>query len=122
VGASEFLGYDTVEAQGLVQALIVKGQEVSESQEGQEVLLVLNQTPFYGESGGQMGDTGVMTSDEGLIIDIQNTTKKLGDLHVHQGIIKQGKARAGQPLTLKVDAERRNLLRANHSATHLLHA
>jgi alanyl-tRNA synthetase len=122
VGASEFLGYDTVEAQGLVQALIVKGQEVSESQEGQEMLLVLNQTPFYGESGGQMGDTGVMTSDEGLIIDIQNTTKKLGDLHVHQGIIKQGKVRVGQPLTLKVDAERRNLVRANHSATHLLHA
>lgn len=121
-GASEFLGYDAIEAQGLVQTLIVKGQEVAESQEGQEVLLVMNQTPFYGESGGQMGDTGLMTSDEGLIIDIQNTTKKLGNLHVHQGVIKKGKVQLGQPLNLKVDAERRNLLRANHSATHLLHA
>ena len=122
IGASEFLGYDAIEAQGLVQTLIVKGQEVAESQEGQEVLLVMNQTPFYGESGGQMGDTGLMTSDEGLLIDIQNTTKKLGNLHVHQGVIKKGKVKLGQPLTLKVDAERRNLLRANHSATHLLHA
>ena len=122
IGASEFLGYDAIEAQGLVQTLIVKGQEVAENQEGQEVLLVMNQTPFYGESGGQMGDTGLMTSDEGLLIDIQNTTKKLGNLHVHQGVIKKGKVKLGQPLTLKVDAERRNLLRANHSATHLLHA
>lgn len=122
IGANEFLGYDAVEAQGLVQTLIVKGQEVADSHEGQEVLLVLNQTPFYGESGGQMGDTGLMTSDEGLIIEIQNTTKKLGDLYVHQGLIKKGNVRLGQPLILKVDEERRNLLRANHSATHLLHA
>ncbi|AIL12479.1 alanyl-tRNA synthetase [Candidatus Paracaedimonas acanthamoebae] len=121
-GASEFLGYDTVEAQGLVQTLIVKGQEVSESHEGQEVLLVLNQTPFYGESGGQMGDTGFMISDEELTIEIQNTTKKLSDLYVHHGLIKKGKVRLGQALTLKVNAERRNLLRANHSAIHLLHA
>ncbi|MBN9413250.1 MAG: alanine--tRNA ligase [Candidatus Paracaedimonas acanthamoebae] len=121
-GASEFLGYDTVEAQGLVQTLIINGQEVTESEEGQEVLLILNQTPFYGESGGQMGDTGLMISDEGLAIEIQNTTKKLGNLHVHQGLIKKGKVQLGQTLTLKVDIERRNLLRANHSATHLLHA
>ncbi len=122
VGASEFLGYDTTEAQGLVQALVIKGQEINEGVEGQEVLLVLNQTPFYGESGGQMGDTGVMTSDEGIIIEIQNTTKKLGDLFVHQGHIKKGNVQRGQALTLKVDTVRRNLLRANHSATHLLHA
>lgn len=122
IGASEFLGYDTDVAQGLVQALIVKGQDVNESHEGQEVLLVLNQTPFYGESGGQMGDTGFMSSDAEILIEIQNTTKKLGDLHVHQGLVKKGKIKLGQPLTLQVDVERRNRLRANHSATHLLHA
>ncbi len=122
VGASEFLGYDTTEAQGLVQALVIKGQEIKEGSEGQEVLLVLNQTPFYGESGGQMGDTGLMTSDEGAIIEIHNTTKKLGNVFVHQGLIKKGNVQHGQVLTLKVDMSRRNLLRANHSATHLLHA
>lgn len=122
IGASEFLGYEAVEAQGLVQALIVKGQEVDESHEGQDVLLVLNQTPFYGESGGQMGDTGLMTFGTETLIEIQNTTKKLGDLHVHQGVVRKGHLKRGQALTLQVDVERRNLLRANHSATHLLHA
>lgn len=122
IGASEFLGYDTTEAQGLVQALVIKGQEINEGSEGQELFLVLNQTPFYGESGGQMGDTGLMVSDEGVIIEIQNTTKKLGDLFVHQAFIKKGNVQRGHALTLKVDTSRRNLLRANHSATHLLHA
>jgi len=119
-GATDFLGYDTESAEGVVLALISGGQEVDALQAGQEGAVVLNQTPFYGESGGQVGDTGVMLG-EGVRFVVSDTQKKLGDLFVHLGRVESGALKQGMPLTLEVDHVRRGAIRANHSATHLLH-
>ena len=120
VGATEFLGYGTVEAQGSVVALIVGGEEVGEAGAGAEVHVVTNQTPFYGESGGQMGDHGALFAPD-LEIDVTDTRKELSDLHVHVANVKHGKLKLGDDVTMSVDNVRRDKLRANHSATHLLH-
>jgi alanyl-tRNA synthetase len=120
VGATEFLGYETETAEGVVLALLKDGSEVQELKAGEVGLLVLNQTPFYGESGGQVGDTGTMQG-EGARLWVTGTEKKLGDLFVHRVTVEHGTARAGQSLELAVDRERRSSVRANHSATHLLH-
>jgi alanyl-tRNA synthetase len=119
-GATEFLGYETVEAQGRVVALIVDGQEVDEAGPGTEVQVVTNQTPFYGESGGQMGDQGALFAPE-LEVAIGDTRKELGDLHVHVGKVRHGTLKVGADVTMSVDDVRRDKLRANHSATHLMH-
>jgi alanyl-tRNA synthetase len=121
VGATEFLGYDTESAEGQVRALVVGGKETDQAATGTEVQIVLNQTPFYGESGGQMGDSGVMTGAKGLTVEITDTQKRLGELHVHVGVVKSGALKVGESLELRVDGARRSALRANHSATHLLH-
>ncbi len=120
VGATEFLGYDTEGAEGVVAALIRGGAEVERLEAGQEGLLVLNQTPFYAESGGQVGDTGIMTAP-GVRVRVRNTQKKLGDLFVHDVVVELGEIRVGAPLELQVEHGRRGSIRANHSATHLLH-
>ncbi len=120
VGATEYLGYETERAEGVVGALVSGGQEVEVLEAGQNGLVVLNQTPFYGESGGQVGDTGVMTA-VGLRVRVTNTQKKLGDLFVHEASVELGALRKGQALELEVDHSRRSAIRANHSATHLLH-
>jgi alanyl-tRNA synthetase len=120
VGATEYLGYETERAEGVVGALVSGGQEVEVLEAGQKGLLVLNQTPFYGESGGQVGDMGVMTA-VGLRVLVTNTQKKLGDLFVHEVTVELGALRRGQALELEVDHSRRSAIRANHSATHLLH-
>ncbi|MDQ4135900.1 MAG: alanine--tRNA ligase, partial [Pseudomonadota bacterium] len=120
VGATEFLGYDTETAEGVVLALLREGQEVQELKAGETGLLVLNQTPFYAESGGQVGDTGAMRG-EGVRIRVTGTEKKLGDLWVHHVTVEEGTARPGLSLELAVDHGRRSAVRANHSATHLLH-
>lgn len=120
VGATEFLGYDVEAAEGVVAALVVGGASVKEASAGTEVSLVVNQTPFYAESGGQMGDIGTAEGDNGAI-EIRDTAKKLGDLWVHHGVVKSGRIAVGEPVKLSVDAARRTALRANHSATHLLH-
>ena len=120
-GASEFLGYETDVAEGIIEAIIVKNKMVNKAAVGDEVALVLNQTPFYGESGGQMGDIGTLTSNEGSEIRVTDTQKKLGTLHVHYGIVFYKPLTVGDIVELRVDTVRRDRLRANHSATHLLH-
>jgi len=119
VGASEFLGYETEEAEGKLVGIVVEGQRVETAAPGTKVALVLNQTPFYGESGGQAGDSGVIRGP-GYSIAVTETQKKLG-LHIHLGTIEGGAAKVGDDLHLAVDHGRRSRLRANHSATHLLH-
>lgn len=119
-GATEFLGYDTETAEGIVLALLKDGQEVQELKAGESGLVVLNQTPFYGESGGQVGDTGVMQG-EGARVFVTGTEKKLGDLFVHHVTVEHGSLKPNQSLELIVDHGRRSAVRSNHSATHLLH-
>jgi len=120
IGPTEFLGYEAEEAEGIVAAIIADGAEASELAEGRAGAIILNQTPFYGESGGQVGDTGVMMG-EGVRFRVTDTQKKLGDLFVHQGVVEEGALTLGAPLALSVDRRRRAAIRANHSATHLLH-
>jgi alanyl-tRNA synthetase len=122
VGATEFLGYDTETSEGKVVALVAGGERVDEAAAGQNVAIVCNQTPFYAESGGQIGDTGVISGAGGLRITVSDTRKKLGDLHVHIGHMESGRLRVGDDVVLKVGHARRTALRANHSATHLLQA
>ena len=121
LGATEFLGYETETAEGVVAALVKDGKDVDQLNSGDSGIIVLNQTPFYGESGGQVGDTGVMTGD-GVRVRITETQKKAGgDLFAHFGTVEQGVLKPGAALLLEVDHARRGAIRANHSATHLLH-
>jgi alanyl-tRNA synthetase len=120
LGAAEFLGYDTEIAEGVVTALVKDGKEIDNAKAGDSVAIVMNQTPFYAESGGQVGDTGVL-SGEGVRVRVTDTQKKAGDLYVHLGTVEQGTVKLGVPLQLEVDHARRTSIRANHSATHLLH-
>ncbi|MDH6229675.1 alanyl-tRNA synthetase [Mesorhizobium soli] len=120
VGATEFLGYDTEQAEGVVAALVKDGAVVQSADEGDTIDVVVNQTPFYGESGGQVGDTGTM-SGEGFAIEITETHKKGDGLFVHSGKVTKGSVKIGAPVEMKVDHERRTRLRSNHSATHLIH-
>ncbi len=122
VGATEFLGYEVERAEGRIVALVEKGARVERAGPGADVALIVNQTPFYGESGGQVGDSGVIVGGGGARVAIRDTQKKLGDLHVHMGTIAEGDVAVGDAVQLVVDGERRNKIRANHSATHLLHA
>jgi alanyl-tRNA synthetase len=119
-GATEFLGYDTEEAEGVVAALISDGKEATSLEKGSKGSIILNQTPFYAESGGQAGDTGLLVND-GVRFRVTDTQKKLGDLFVHTGVVEEGTIKRGQELVLKVDHARRAAIRGNHSATHLLH-
>ena len=121
-GATEFLGYEIQEAEGRVEALIANGDSVNTATEGTELLIILNQTPFYGESGGQQGDCGIFSIKDSTEITIRNTQKKLGDFHVHNCLVTRGEINVGDVVDAKVDREVRDRLRANHSATHLLHS
>ncbi len=120
VGATEFLGYETENAEGRILAIVVDGQQVDQAEAGTEAAVIVNQTPFYGESGGQMGDSGLLKCGDATL-DVTTTQKKLGDLHVHIGTLSGAALKVGDAVTLKVDHHRRSGLRANHSATHLLH-
>lgn len=120
LGTTEFLGYDTEQAEGIVEAIVVDGAEVAQAGRGDTVQLIVNQTPFYGESGGQMGDTGIIAGD-GVRINVTNTLKKGEGLFVHIGTVEEGVIKSGAEVILTVDHQRRSHLRANHSATHLLH-
>ena len=122
VGASEFLGYDAEEAEGKITALLVDGKTVQSAKAGDSIALIANQTPFYGESGGQGGDTGAIITATKARIAITDTQKKLGDLIVHLGKVEEGSVSVGDFAELKIDAARRDAIRAHHSATHLLHA
>src|ERR1700760_1711676 len=120
LGAREFLGYETESAEGAVAALVQDGKEVAQLKTGESGSIVLNQMPFYAESGGQVGDTGLMTG-EGVKFRVTDTQKKAGDLFVHVGTVEQGTLKPGTALQLEVDHTRRSSIRAHHSATHLLH-
>jgi alanyl-tRNA synthetase len=119
-GATPFLGYDTTSAGGSVQAILAGGARVDKASAGQEVDLVTDQSPFYGASGGQIGDLGKIVGPRGRV-EIKDTTKPAGDLIVHRGVVTEGEIAVGDPVALEVDGERRDQIRANHSATHLLH-
>ncbi|HEX3441469.1 MAG TPA: alanine--tRNA ligase [Pseudolabrys sp.] len=120
LGATEFLGYETESAEGVVSALVRDGKEVPELKAGEGGVVIVNQTPFYGESGGQVGDTGEMRR-EGVRLTVTETQKKAGDLFAHIVTVNEGSVKVGDPLLLDVDHARRTAIRQNHSATHLLH-
>jgi alanyl-tRNA synthetase len=120
LGATEFLGYNTESAEGEVTGLVVDGKPAPRAEAGQDVAVLLNQTPFYAESGGQVGDTGVIAGP-GFRIEVRDTQKKLGDLFAHMGRVTEGAVELGRPAVAVVDHERRSAIRAHHSATHLLH-
>ncbi len=120
IGLTEFLGYEKNKSEGIVLSLIKKGQEVNEISEGDEAELVTNQTPFYGESGGQIGDIGFI-SNTNSNFQVVDTQKKLGDIFVHQGKLVRGKIKIKDSVNLVIDSKRRANIRAYHSATHLLH-
>ena len=120
VGATEFLGYETETAEGVIRAIVKDGVEVEKLEAGERGSLILNQTPFYGESGGQVGDVGEIAAP-GFRAEVTDTRKKLGDLVVHDVTIVEGAARPGMAVELAVDHDARTATRANHSATHILH-
>jgi alanyl-tRNA synthetase len=120
-GATEFLGYTTEAAEGKIVALIKDGERVEKLSAGEEGMVVANQTPFYGESGGQVGDTGGLFTGEGAEFTISDTQKKLGDLVIHIGALRKGSLSVGDVADFRVDSRLRASTRANHSATHLAH-
>lgn len=122
VGGTEFLGYETLQAEGRISALIVDGKETDSIKAGQKAAVVTNQTPFYGESGGQVGDTGTIAISDSVLFDVTDTQKKVGDLFVHLGVLKKGELKKDQDVLMTVDAERRAATARHHSVTHLLQA
>ena len=120
LGATEFLGYETNQAEGVVLSLLKNNKEVKSLNSGDEGMIISNQTPFYGESGGQVGDTGEITSGE-FKFKVNDVQKKLGDLFVHYGKVENGNINLNNNIEMKIDQERRDNIRAYHSATHLLH-
>jgi alanyl-tRNA synthetase len=120
VGATEFLGYDTEKAEGVVTALVRDGQIIDKAAQGETVSIIVNQTPFYAESGGQQGDAGFIYGD-GFVIEVTDTVKKADGVFVHQAMIREGKLATGDAVELVVAHDRRSRMRSNHSATHLLH-
>jgi alanyl-tRNA synthetase len=121
VGATEFLGYDAESAAGEIVALVKDGKEVKSLKSGDEAAIIVNQTPFYGESGGQVGDEGVIVGAKGALFRVTDTMKKAGGLFVHFGKVEKGGFKNGEAVDLDVDHANRAAIRANHSATHLLH-
>ena len=121
LGATEFLGYETESAEGVVLAIMRNGARVAEATLGDDVALIVNQTPFYAESGGQVGDTGVIFTAGGAELAVRATLRKAGDVHVHLANVTRGVLKQGDAVELRVDGRRRRQLRANHSVTHLLH-
>ncbi|MDE2012233.1 MAG: alanine--tRNA ligase [Alphaproteobacteria bacterium] len=122
LGVTEFLGYDSEEAEGHVTAIVRNGARVEKAGAGDTVRILTNQTPFYAESGGQIGDRGALFSARGGEGEVIDTEKKLGALHVHVVKLTRGELSVGEAVELRIDGERRRATRANHSATHLLHA
>jgi alanyl-tRNA synthetase len=121
LGATEFLGYATERAEGVVTGIVVDGAPVAQADAGAEAAVIVSQTPFYGESGGQVGDTGILFTAQGTEFAVRNTQKKLDDMHVHSGSIRKGTLKVDDAVELHVEGGRRTRLRANHSVTHLLH-
>ncbi len=120
LGTTEFLGYETNQAEGVISYLLKNNQEVDQLNENDEGMIIVNQTPFYGESGGQVGDTGEITTND-FRFEVTDVQKKIGDLFVHYGKVTKGSVKLHDNVELKINVERRNNTRAYHSATHLLH-
>tara|TARA_B100000427_G_scaffold208875_1_gene174028 strand:- start:5603 stop:7348 length:1746 start_codon:yes stop_codon:yes gene_type:complete len=120
IQTTEFLGYETNHAEGIILSLIKNNKEVKSINVGDEAMIILNQTPFYGESGGQIGDAGVIVSGD-FIFKVDDVQKKLGDLYVHYGKVEKGSIKLNDNVEMKIDIDRRENIRAYHSATHLLH-
>jgi len=121
LGATEFLGYEAEQAEAQVLALVVDGKRVEAAKPGEDAAVIVNQTPFYGESGGQVGDTGAITGANDAAVTVTNTQKHVNDLFVHLCRVDKGALKVGDEIRLDVDTERRRRIRANHSGTHLLH-
>ncbi|RXR28575.1 alanine--tRNA ligase [Sphingobium fluviale] len=121
-GATEFIGYGATSGEGQVVAIVREGKRVDSIGAGEDAIIVTNQTPFYGESGGQTGDAGRLSGADGFAATVSDTAKPLGRLHAHQVHVEAGALSVGASVNLAVDSERRDRIRANHSATHLLHA
>lgn len=119
-GATEFVGYTSEKAEGQIVAIVKDGSVVNKVKVGDDAIILTNQTPFYGESGGQMGDTGTMIDGDN-VFTVSDTGKKVGALHAHIGSVTEGSFETGRSVDLQVDGDRRSRLRANHSATHVLH-
>lgn len=122
VGATEFTGYTATTGEAQVVALVKDGKEVDSAKAGDVVTVIVNQTPFYGESGGQTGDSGTIAGADGLTIAVTDTAKPLGRLHAHNGSVEAGSIKVGDVVKLDIDVAHRDAIRANHSATHLVHA
>jgi alanyl-tRNA synthetase len=121
-GSTDFIGYSGHEGEGQVLAIVRAGKRVDSLAAGEQAIVLTNQTPFYGESGGQMGDAGTIRGDDDLEVEVADTSKPLGRLHAHHATLRSGTLKVGDAVRLEVDVERRSRIRANHSATHLLHA
>ena len=121
-GGTEFLGYDSTQAEGVVKALVVDGKETDTVSEGQKASVITNQTPFYGESGGQIGDTGVISAGGDTVFVVEDTQKKVGNLFIHQGVMKKGSLSVGKNVLMEIDEDRRAATARHHSVTHLLQA
>lgn len=120
-GSTEFTGYSADTGEGAVLALVKDGARVDQASAGDTVAIIVNQTPFYAESGGQVGDTGTISTDAGLHAVVTDTSKQLGRMFVHHAQVQAGTIRVGDAVKLQIDTTRRAQIRANHSATHLLH-
>ncbi len=121
-GNTEFIGYSSTQGEGEVLAIVKDGVNFDSATAGETVTIVTNQTPFYGESGGQMGDAGRITTQGGLVALVDDTAKPLGRVHAHHATVEAGSIKVGDTVHMIVDVDRRDRIRANHSATHLLHA
>ncbi|MEC7398722.1 MAG: alanine--tRNA ligase-related protein, partial [Pseudomonadota bacterium] len=121
-GSTEFTGYSSTTGEAAVVAIVRDGAEVDKASAGDQVIVLTNQTPFYGESGGQTGDAGRIWTPDGLEFAVETTNKPLGRLHAHVGTVEKGEVKVGDAVHLQIDADRRDRIRANHSATHLVHA
>jgi alanyl-tRNA synthetase len=120
-GATEFLGYDTEGAEGQIRAIVADRGLAQSLSQGEKGILILNQSPFYGESGGQVGDRGIIRTAEGALFRVEDTQRRLGDLLVHRGVVEKGQLKVGDAVELEVDHEWRVGNRVHHSATHLVH-
>jgi len=121
LGATDFLGYETESAEGKVTAIVKDGAQVQELKAGDEGAVVVNQTPFYGESGGQLGDSGTLITGDDTVVQVTDTKKRVESVHAHMVALDSGTLKVGDEVVLRVSHDRRSALRANHSATHLLH-
>ncbi|MCC3860833.1 alanine--tRNA ligase [Pseudemcibacter aquimaris] len=121
-GGTDFVGYSTTHAEGKVLQIVSGEKVVDNASEGDDVSILVNQTPFYGESGGQVGDIGTFKTESGALVEITDTEKKLGALHIHVGKVTSGSINKDDVVEMQVDVENRDKIRANHSVTHIIHA